>query len=128
MEVRRVVFRSNDTGTTRSTLVRNVLQPEPAPGDIPDPYELVAWLNMSDFTFWGREIPKFYGLIGRHRQQKHNFILAIRGTEGAADWPADDMAFLVRSRPLPRAGPVARGLRRRYSTLQVVKRHAAAAG
>src|SRR5260370_20384583 len=83
---------------------------------------------MSDFTFWGREIPKFYGLIGRHRQQKHNFILAIRGTEGAVEWFDDAMAFLVRFRQVPHAGRVARGFDKIYSTLKVVKRHGAAAG
>lgn len=102
---------------------RTVLRPEPATGEIPDPYELVAWLNMSDFTFWGREIPKFYGLIGRHRQQRHNFILAIRGTEGAVEWFDDTTAFLVRFRQVPNAGKVERGFDKIYSTLKVVKRH-----
>jgi lipase (class 3) len=107
---------------------RTQLRPEPAPGDIPDPYELVAWLNMSDFTFWGREIPRFYGLIGRHREQKHNFILAIRGTEGATEWFDDAMAFLVRFRQVPNAGRVARGFDKIYSTLKVVKRRGAPIG
>ena len=105
-----------------------LLRPEPAPNDIPDPYELVAWLNMSDFTFWGREIPKFYGILCRHREQKHNFVLAIRGTEGAVEWFDDAMAFLVRFRQVPNAGRVARGFDKIYSTLKVVKRHPDAKG
>ena len=100
----------------------NVLHPEPATGDIPDPYEMVAWVIMSDFTFWGREIPKFYGLIGRHQQEKRNFILAIRGTEGAVEWFDDAMAFLVKFQQVPGAGRVARGFDKIYSTLKVVKR------
>lgn len=104
-----------------------ILHPEPATGDIPDPYELVAWVIMSDFTFWGKEIPKFYGLIARHQQQKRNFILAIRGTEGTVEWFDDAMAFLVRFRQVPNAGRVARGFDKIYTTLKVVKRHDVAA-
>ncbi|HKW33453.1 MAG TPA: lipase family protein [Candidatus Acidoferrum sp.] len=106
---------------------QNVLHPEPATGDIPDPYEMVAWIIMSDFTFWGKEIPKFYGLIGRHQQQKRNFILAIRGTEGAIEWLDDATAFLVPFRQVPTAGKVERGFDKIYATLKVVKRHGVAA-
>ncbi len=102
---------------------RTLLQPEPAPGDIPHPYELVAWLNMSDFLFWWREIPQFYGFIARHGQQKHNFVLAIRGTEGMVEWLDDFTARLVPFRQVPRAGGVERGFDKIYSTLKVVKRH-----
>jgi hypothetical protein len=42
--------------------------PEPLPGVIPDPYELVAWLTMSDFFSWWREKPRFDGFVARHRQ------------------------------------------------------------
>ena len=102
---------------------RNILRPEPATSDIPDPYEMVAWVIMSDFTFWGKEIPKFYGLIGRHQQQKRDFILAIRGTEGAIEWLDDATAFLVPFRQVPKAGKVERGFDKIYTTLKVVKRH-----
>jgi hypothetical protein len=100
---------------------RTLLRPEPEPGDIPAPYELVAWLNMSDFIFWWREIPKFYGFIARHQQQKHNFVLAIRGTEGWVEWLDDAVVRLV---PFPEAGRVERGFNKIYSTLKVAKRHA----
>ncbi len=83
---------------------------------------------MSDFDFWGHETPMFYGLIGRHREQKRNFILAIRGTEGKVEWFDDAMAFLVRFRQVPNAGRVARGFDKIYGTLKVVKRHGAPAG
>ena len=102
------------------------LQPEPQAGDIPDPYELVAWVNMSDFVFWWREKPKFYGFIARHREQKRNFVLALRGTEGTVEWLDDFMARLVPFRQLPNAGRVENGFEEIYSTLRVVKRHGTA--
>lgn len=105
-----------------------ILQPEPAAGDIPDPYDLVAWVNMSDFFFWWRETPKFYGFIGRHRQQKHSFVLALRGTEGKVEWLDDFTATMVRFQQVPNGGRVERGFDKIYSTLKVVKRHGIAAG
>jgi predicted lipase len=102
---------------------RTLLRPEPAHGDIPEPYELVAWLNMSDFIFWWREIPKFYGFIARHREQKHNFVLAIRGTEGWVEWLDDAVVRLVPFRQTLHAGRVEQGFDKIYSTLKVVKRH-----
>jgi len=101
---------------------RTKLYPEPRPGDIPDPYELVAWINMSDYFFWWRETPKFYGFIARHREQTQNFVLAIRGTEGQVEWLDDFMATMVRFRPVPGAVRVERGFNKIYSTLKVVKR------
>jgi len=98
------------------------LRPQPATGDIPDPYELVAWLNMSDYFFWWREKPKFYGFIAWHREQKHNFVLAIRGTEGVVEWLDDFMARLVRFREVPNTGRVENGYAGIYSTLKVVNR------
>ena len=77
--------------------------PEPQSCDIPAPYELVAWLHMSDFFFWWREKPKFYGFIARHREQKRNFVLAIRGTKGWVEWLDDSMARLVPFRQVPNA-------------------------
>jgi hypothetical protein len=102
---------------------RTLLQPEPAADDIPAPYELVAWLNMSDFIFWWREKPKFYGFLARHGQQRHNFVLAIRGTEGWVEWLDDFMARLVKFRQVPDVGRVEHGFDKIYSTLKVVKRH-----
>jgi hypothetical protein len=102
------------------------LQPEPKTGEIPEPYELVAWLNMSDYVFWWREKPKFYGFIARHREQKRNFVLALRGTEGKVEWLDDFMARLVPFRQLPNAGRVENGFEEIYSTLRVVKRHGTA--
>lgn len=100
------------------------LYPEPQPGDVPDPYELVAWITMSDYFFLWREKPKFYGFIARNREQKHNFVLAIRGTEGLVEWLDDFMATMVHFRRVPGAVRVERGFNKIYSTLRVVKRHA----
>jgi len=105
----------------------NLLEPEPLPDDLPAPYEMVAWVNMSDFAF-GDKVPKFYGIIGRHAQQKHNFILAIRGTEGLIEWLDDAMVHLVPFRQVPHAGRVSHGFDMIYSTLKVVKRHPHADG
>lgn len=99
--------------------------PLPAAGEIPEPYELVAWINMSDFVFWWREKPKFYGLIARNQEQKHDFVLAIRGTEGWVEWLDDAMARLVRFRQVGNAGQVEHGFEKIYGTLRVVKRHGA---
>ena len=99
-----------------------ILQPEPAAGDIPEPYELVAWVNMSDFIL-GDEMPKFYGIVVRHKVQKHSFILAIRGTEGLVEWLDDAFVHLVPFRPVPNAGRVSFGFDKIYSTLQVLRRH-----
>ena len=106
---------------------RTQLQPEPAEGDIPDPYELVACLNMSDFIF-GDKSCKFYGLIARHRQQKHQFVLAIRGTEGLMEWLDDAVVHLVPFRQVPNAGRVAQGFDTIYSSLQVIRRPRVADG
>ena len=102
------------------------LQPEPDPGDIPEPYELVAWVQMSDYFVLWREEPKFYGFIARHREQKHNFVLALRGTEGWVEWLDDFMARLVRFKQVPNAGRVENGFEAIYSTLKVVHGYGAA--
>jgi hypothetical protein len=101
---------------------RTLLQPEPAPGDLPESYELVAWIVMADFAF-GDEVPKFYGILARHREQKRNFVLAIRGTEGWIEWLDDAMVHLVPFRQVPHAGRVSLGFDKIYSTLTVLKRH-----
>jgi len=103
------------------------LRPEPGPNDIPAPYELVAWLNMSDFAF-GDEVPKFYGFIARNQQDRHAYLLAIRGTEGWIEWLDDAMVHLVPFTQVPSAGRVYHGFDKIYSTLKVIKRHGVAAG
>ena len=104
---------------------RGELRPEPGENDIPAPYELVAWLNMSDFAF-GDELPKFYGFIARHKQDRHAYLLAIRGTEGWIEWLDDAMVHLVPFSQVPHAGRVSHGFDKIYSTLKVIKRYGAA--
>lgn len=129
LDKKEAVFYGRFVNATYAMFSRNhsALQPEPAPGDIPEPYELVAWLNMSDFVWWSK-IPKFYGILARNREQKHNFVLAIRGTEGLIEWLDDAVVRLVAFRQVPHAGRVSRGFDKIYSTLKVVKRHTGAEG
>lgn len=105
-----------------------LLHPEPQPGDIPNDFELVAWIRMSDFVFWWQETPKFYGVLCRQKDQQHNFVLALRGTEGWVEWLDDATARLTAFRQVPTAGKVERGFDKIYSTLKVFKRHAGAPG
>ncbi|MGC1188373.1 MAG: hypothetical protein WA871_13380 [Candidatus Acidiferrales bacterium] len=72
------------------------LKPEPQAGDIPDAYEFVAWIHMSDFSI-DEVVPKFYGFVARDKATHSNFILAIRGTEGAIEWLDDAACYLVPS-------------------------------
>jgi hypothetical protein len=97
---------------------RTNLRPEPQPGDIPDPYEFVAWIHMSDFIF-GREEPKFYGFIARNKNNREDFAVAIRGTEGFTEWWDDASAYLVPFSQVPHSGRVAHGFDRIYSTLKI---------
>ena len=103
-----------------------LLHPEPMPADIPSDFEQVAWIIMSDFVFWWQEIPKFYGVLCRHKEQKRSFVLALRGTEGWVEWLDDATARLTPFRQVPTAGKVERGFDKIYGTLKVVKRHAGA--
>ena len=97
------------------------LRPEPQPGDIPDPFEFVAWIHMSDFIL-GDEIPKFYGIVAHAIDNPDSRVIAIRGTEGAIEWIDDGFAMPVPFHQVPSAGRVAAGFDKIYSTLKVVKR------
>ena len=97
---------------------RGNLKPEPQPGEIPDPYEFVAWIHMSDFIF-GRTEPKFYGFIARNKNTQQDFLLAIRGTEGLIEWWDDAAAYLVPFSQVPHTGRVAHGFDKIYSTLKI---------
>jgi hypothetical protein len=106
---------------------RTQLRPEPGLKDVPAPYELVAWVNMSDFVF-GDEMVKFYGFIGRNQGDRHDYILAIRGTEGWVEWLDDAAIHLVPFTQVPHAGRVSHGFDKIYSTLKVIRRHGTADG
>jgi len=104
---------------------RTALTPEPQPHDLPDSYELVAWLNMTDFGIFSNQT-KFYGLIARSVQNRHEFVLAIRGTEGVMEWWDDVFTGLVPFTQVPQAGRVEKGFDKIYSSLKVIKRQAPA--
>ncbi len=94
------------------------LRPEPNSGDIPDPYELVAWIRMSDFIPFRSE-PRFYGYVARNKNNQQDFAIAFRGTEGWAEWWDDASAYMIHFAQVPHAGLVAHGFDRIYSTLQI---------
>lgn len=102
------------------------LRPEPQTGDLPDPYEFVAWIHMSDFIP-GHTEPRFYGYIARNKNTQDDFAVAIRGTEGLVEWWDDASAYMVPFAQVPHAGRVAHGFDRIYSTLKI-EQHPRAAG
>lgn len=99
------------------------LQPSPHGGEIPDPYQLVAWVQVRVpiFNFWGTT--KLCGILVRHREQKRNFVLAFRAALGANEWRSQPMTSLVPFRYAPLSGRVSRSYDTMYSSLRVVKRH-----
>jgi len=101
------------------------LKPEPLPGEIPDPYELVAWIHMTDF-FLDDKVPRFYGFVAQNQNASQEFILAIRGTEGKIEWYDDAFAFLVPFKPAGDNGRVHRGFDKIYSSMRIERRPGAA--
>ena len=100
------------------------LRPEPQPGDIPDGWELGAWIHMSDFILNLKD-PEFYGIDCHEIANPDSRIIAIRGTEGAIEWIDDAAALPTPFRQVPSTGRVASGFDRIYSSLKVVKRQLA---
>ncbi|MFZ0419371.1 MAG: lipase family protein [Candidatus Sulfotelmatobacter sp.] len=97
------------------------LKPEPQAGDIPEGWELGAWIHMSDFILNLKE-PEFYGIVCRKADDADTRIIAIRGTEGAIEWIDDAAALPTPFRQVPDTGRVASGFDKIYSSLKVVKR------
>jgi hypothetical protein len=91
----------------------------PAPIDIPEGYELGAWINMSDFLLTVETV-KFYGIVCHRLDDENTRIIAIRGTEGSLEWVDDAAAVLVPFKPVPGNGRVAYGFDKIYSTMQVI--------
>jgi Lipase (class 3) len=96
-------------------------RPLPQAHDIPDGYEMVAWIQMSDFFFWYRLPMGFYGLMARSRTDHHQYVVALRGTKSMVEWWDDGVTRLVRFKPVPDAGRVECGFDTIYSTLRVIK-------
>ncbi len=101
------------------------LKPEPLPGEVPDPYELVAWIHMTDF-FLDDKTPKFYGFVAQNKNASQEFILAIRGTEGKVEWWDDAKAWPVPFQQVPAAGRVHQGFDKIYSSMRIERRPGAA--
>src|SRR5271167_3147867 len=103
------------------------LRPEPQAGDIPDGWELGAWIHMSDFILNLKD-PEFYGIDCHEITNPDSRIIAIRGTEGAIEWIDDAAALPTPFRQVPSTGRVASGFDKIYSSLKVVKRRLPEAG
>ena len=93
----------------------------PSPAGLPMGWDLVAWLQMSDFVM-ARTSPKFYGFIARDSRNASSFVLAIRGTEGVVEWADDADIAAVPFEQAPNAGHVARGFDQIYGTMKIVLR------
>ena len=100
----------------------------PSPANIPDGWELSAWINMSDF-FLGTKDPKFYGIVAHEIAHPDHRIIAIRGTDGIVEWLDDAASLLmVPFKQAPHAGRIAFGFDKIYSTMMVVPVQSATAG
>jgi hypothetical protein len=91
----------------------------PAPQGIPPGFNLVAWINMSDFTATTAE-PMFYGFIAQDQAHPQSFVLAIRGTQNWTEWWDNLRCALVPFNQVPNSGSVALGFDEIYKTLVVV--------
>src|ERR1035438_2164460 len=63
----------------------NAASQTPDPVDIPPGYELVAWIQMSDFIL-GSVPLCFYGIVAQNEAAPNSYVVAIRGTESPLEW------------------------------------------
>ncbi|MBV8066674.1 MAG: hypothetical protein JO113_01770 [Candidatus Eremiobacteraeota bacterium] len=91
----------------------------PAPQGIPEGYQLIAWIQMTDFV---RDAagPNFYGFLAQQSTPENVFVLALRGTSNPIEWWDNFHATMVPFAQVPAAGNVAYGFERIYDTLEVV--------
>src|SRR5215472_14011749 len=85
---------------------------------MPDGWDLVAWIEMSDFIL-GQRAPRFYGFIARNRADTDAHVIALRGTEGWLEWYDDFSIFKVPFAQVKDCGLVAHGFDEIYQTLHV---------
>lgn len=90
----------------------------PAPRGIPQGYQLIAWIQMTDFVL-RPTIKSFYGFLAQ-KGPEHSFVLALRGTSNVLEWWDSFHALMVPFRQVPAAGEVADGFARIYDGLQIV--------
>jgi hypothetical protein len=98
---------------------KDPLRPDPV--NIPEGWELGAWIHMSDFLL-NLNKPEFYGIVAHNLADPNSRVVAIRGTESAVEWVDDAAAIPTPFRQVPSAGRVASGFDRIYSSLKLVKR------
>lgn len=96
------------------------LPPKTDPSAMPDGWDMVAWIHMSDFAFSGGRERKFYGFVARNNANPYSHVIAIRGTEGAIEWYDDAVCVPKAFTPVPKAGNVSAGFDDIYMTMQVV--------
>jgi hypothetical protein len=86
--------------------------------DFPAGYDIAAWIQMSDFVGDGAQ-SAFYGFVAEAQDRSAPYVLALRGTEGFAEWWDDFHWGLVPFR-VPASGSVADGFATIYDTIAVV--------
>jgi triacylglycerol lipase len=108
---------------------RNLTPPLPPAGDpdaLPAGWEMTAWIQMSDFAFFGRR-KKFYGIAAREIDNPYSHVLVIRGSEGLIEWYDDAICWPRSFTPVPEAGRVSSGFDDIYMTMRLVPVKAPAA-
>lgn len=96
------------------------LTPPPS-SNFPAGYRLSAWIQMQDFVI-EETGPTFYGFIAQNQADLTQFVLVIRGTQGAIEWWDDVNALVKQPFKGPGYGDVGSGFLRIYQTLEVVER------
>lgn len=92
----------------------------PPPLNIPNGWEVTAWIQMSDFAF-GKKDKTFYGFVLRQTDDHYSHALVVRGTEGVIEWYDDAVCVPTTFKPAPKAGAVSSGFDQIYSTMQLVR-------
>lgn len=93
---------------------------KPANDDrIPEKFELVAWITISDFVGQDKE-PRFYGYLAQDPNDQERVVIAMRGTEGIVEWWDDFHAILTPFPAIPNEGRVSSGFLAIYRTLEIV--------
>ena len=107
--------KANWIGFAYNMFTPAVLRPPADPGIAAGGYQLIYYLNATDFH--SRE---FYGYIARSSASPGKYILAIRGTETLAEWILDAAAIPVFFGPAPDAGLVALGFQSIYGSFSFI--------
>jgi predicted chitinase len=101
--------------------------PEPAAGDLPAGYDLVAWILMRDFIVT-QSGQAFYGFIAQNKQNLNSFVVAIRGTQTPEEWWDDFTSIFKTPFGVPDCGEVGSGFNRIYQSMEIIERPSGAPG